>query len=174
MVPIAEKLVEFGCYEISLGDTIGVGTPGSIAEMLKAVKKSLPVDILALHCHDTYGQGLANILVGLEEGIRVFDSSTAGLGTWSFLFDCLFVWWAQIVFSFYSTLSPGGCPYAKGATGNVATEDVIYMLHGMGLKTGVDLSKVVQANKYIMSNLGKKSESRAGNAMLAKLAAASK
>jgi len=141
VIPVAEKLIEFGCYEISLGDTIGVGTPGSISKMIEAVKASIPVEKLAIHCHDTYGQALANILVSLEKGIRVVDSSVAGLG---------------------------GCPYAKGATGNVATEDVLYMLNGLGMKTGVNLDLVVDANIFITSFLGKKSESRAANALIAK------
>ena len=103
-----------GCYEISLGDTIGVGTPGKTQAMIEAVAQRVPVDKLAVHFHDTYGQALANIYASLEIGVRVFDSSVAGLG---------------------------GCPYAKGATGNVATEDVVYMLHGLGIETGVDLDR---------------------------------
>ena len=102
------KLKNLGCYEISLGDTIGVGTPGSMSAMLKEVMSQLPVSCLAVHCHDTYGQALANILVALQQGVSVVDTSIAGLG---------------------------GCPYAPGASGNVATEDVVYMLNGLGIET---------------------------------------
>ncbi|PHZ86461.1 hydroxymethylglutaryl-CoA lyase [Paremcibacter congregatus] len=115
---VAAKMGDMGCYEISLGDTIGVGTPKDINLMLDAVLTKLPVAQLALHCHDTYGQALANIYAGLGRGITVIDSSVAGLG---------------------------GCPYAKGASGNVATEDVLYMLDGLGIETGVDLGKVIAA-----------------------------
>lgn len=115
---VAAKMHAMGCYEISLGDTIGVGTPKDINLMLDAVLDKLPVAVLALHCHDTYGQALANIYAGLERGIAVIDSSVAGLG---------------------------GCPYAKGASGNVATEDVLYMLEGLGIETGVDLDQVIAA-----------------------------
>ncbi len=125
---VAHEMIQMGCYEVSLGDTIGVGTPKDIRDMLAVVMDQVPGSSLALHCHDTYGQALANILAGLEMGISVIDSSVAGLG---------------------------GCPYAKGASGNVATEDVLYMLNGMGLKTGVDLDKIVEAAWYISDFLGR-------------------
>ena len=125
---VAHEMIQMGCYEVSLGDTIGVGTPKDIRDMLTVVMDQVPVSSLALHCHDTYGQALANILAGLEMGISVIDSSVAGLG---------------------------GCPYAKGASGNVATEDVLYMLNGMGLNTGVDLDKIVEAAWYISDFLGR-------------------
>ena len=138
---VAEALYQMGCYEISLGDTIGVGTPGQTLAMLEAVVRRVPVDKLAGHYHDTYGQALATIYASLELGVSVFDSSVAGLG---------------------------GCPYAKGATGNVATEDVVYMLHGIGMQTGVDLSKLVDAGEFICAALGRPTNSRVGRAMLAK------
>ncbi|PSN34393.1 Hydroxymethylglutaryl-CoA lyase [Blattella germanica] len=134
----AVALYNMGCYEISLGDTIGVGTPGSMRAMLEEVTKYIPVDKLAVHCHDTYGQALANILTSLEFGISVVDSSVAGLG---------------------------GCPYAKGASGNVATEDVIYMLHGMGIETGIDLDKVLDASEYICGVLNRPTLSKVGRAL---------
>ncbi len=133
-----QKLFEMGCYEISLGDTIGVGTPGKVKAMLKAVTAHVPKKKLALHLHDTYGQALANIYAGLEAGIAVFDSSVAGLG---------------------------GCPYAVGATGNVATEDVLYMLNGLGIETGVDLKKIVEAAWFISDQLGRKPVSHVANAI---------
>ena len=135
---VASKMQDMGCYEISLGDTIGVGTAKDIREMLNVVTKRVPVEKLALHCHDTYGQALANILAGIEMGIAVIDSSVAGLG---------------------------GCPYAKGASGNVATEDVLYMLHGMGIDTGVDLSKVIDAAWYISDFLGRAPASKVAMAL---------
>ena len=119
---VAQKLLEMGCSEISLGDTIGVGTPGYVKELLQTILPHLPVDQLALHMHDTYGQAVGNVYVGLDHGIRVFDSSVAGLG---------------------------GCPYARGASGNVATEDLLYMLHGSGCETGVDIDKVVETGHFI-------------------------
>ncbi|KAI8868303.1 GG10447 [Ramicandelaber brevisporus] len=140
---VAAKLFEKGCYEISLGDTIGVGTPASTLRMLEAVSKVVPVENLAVHCHDTYGQALANIYTALQFGVRVVDSSVAGLG---------------------------GCPYAKGASGNVATEDVVYMLHGLGYKTGVDLSKLVEVGSFISEKIGRPNGSKAGKAIAAKLA----
>lgn len=124
---VADKLYQFGCDEISLGDTIGVGTPKQINNMLAAVTKKIPVHKLAIHCHDTYGQALANIYAALEMGIAIIDSSVAGLG---------------------------GCPYAKGATGNVASEDVLYLLNGLGIETGVDLKKLITAGKFICDYLG--------------------
>ncbi|CAG8475667.1 6167_t:CDS:2 [Funneliformis mosseae] len=138
---IAERLYKMGCYEISLGDTIGVGTPGSLTNMLSAVRKVIPVERLALHCHDTYGQALANIYCASEHGIRVFDSSVAGLG---------------------------GCPFAKGATGNVATEDVVYMLQGMGFHTGVNLENLVRTGNYISQHLGRQNGSKTAVALTAK------
>jgi len=138
---VADALYRMGCYEISLGDTIGVGTPGSTLAMLDAVTQHVPVDRLAGHFHDTYGQALANIYASLERGVAVFDSSVAGLG---------------------------GCPYAKGATGNVATEDVVYLLHGVGCTTGVDLDRLIDAGEYICAALGRPTHSRVGRAMLAR------
>ncbi|KAM6912974.1 hydroxymethylglutaryl-CoA lyase, mitochondrial [Xenentodon cancila] len=137
VVHVAKRLYSMGCYEISLGDTIGVGTPGSMAEMLEGVSKEVPVSALAVHCHDTYGQALANILVALQMGISVVDSSIAGLG---------------------------GCPYAQGASGNVATEDVVYMLHGLGIQTGVDLSKLMDAGAFICRTLNRKTSSKVAQA----------
>ncbi|PNF43138.1 Hydroxymethylglutaryl-CoA lyase, mitochondrial [Cryptotermes secundus] len=134
----AYSLYNMGCYEISLGDTIGVGTPGTMRAMLEEVTKFIPVDKLGVHCHDTYGQALANILTALEFGISVVDSSVAGLG---------------------------GCPYASGASGNVATEDVVYMLHGMGIETGVDLEKVIEAGEYICGVLSRPSASKVSRAL---------
>ena len=139
---LTKSLLDMGCYEVSLGDTIGVGTPGSIQRMLEDVTKTVPVSRLALHCHDTYGQALSNILTGLKFGITAVDSSTSGLG---------------------------GCPYAKGASGNVATEDVIYMLHGMGIETGVDMQKVIEASNYISSVLQKSPASKVTVAYNSKL-----
>ena len=138
---VAERLVALGCYEISLGDTIGTGTPGSTRTMLDAVARVIPAERTAVHFHDTYGQALANILAALDRGIRVVDSAVAGLG---------------------------GCPYAKGATGNVATEDVLYMLGGMGVETGIDLQQVVEAGQFISETLERRSESRVARAMLSR------
>ena len=135
---VSAKLLDMGAYEISLGDTIGVGTPVVTATMLKAVMARVPVEKLALHCHNTYGQALANIYTGLEMGVAVFDSSVGGLG---------------------------GCPYAKGASGNVATEDVLYMLNGMGIETGVDINAVVDTAWFISNHLGRKPDSKVANAM---------
>nr|XP_016945875.1 hydroxymethylglutaryl-CoA lyase, mitochondrial [Drosophila suzukii] len=137
VVKVVEALHQMGCYEISLGDTIGVGTPGSMRRMLDEVTKAVPAKNLAVHCHDTYGQALSNILVSLDYGIRVVDSSVSGLG---------------------------GCPYAKGASGNAATEDVVYLLHGMGLDTGVSLDKLIQVGRYICNELGRQSESKVNRA----------
>ncbi len=137
---LAEKLYEMGCYEISLGDTIGVGTPGRIRAMIEAVAKRVPIGRLAGHYHDTYGQALANIYASLEAGVRTFDSSVAGLG---------------------------GCPYARGATGNVATEDVIYMLDGLGIETGVDLTKVLRTGQFICRVLGREPSSKVARAFAA-------
>ncbi|KAF7704796.1 hydroxymethylglutaryl-CoA lyase, mitochondrial isoform X1 [Silurus meridionalis] len=134
---VAKRLYVMGCYEISLGDTIGVGTPGGMSEMLEAVMKEVPVDALAVHCHDTYGQALANILVALQNGVSVVDSSVSGLG---------------------------GCPYAQGASGNVATEDVVYMLHGLGIHTGVDLQKLMDAGSFICRSLDRRTSSKVAQA----------
>lgn len=139
---VAKRLYSMGCYEISLGDTIGVGTPGAMGQMLEAVSKEVPVQALAVHCHDTYGQALANILVALQMGVSVVDSSVAGLG---------------------------GCPYALGASGNVATEDVVYMLHGLGIQTGVDLSKLMDAGTFICHSLNRKTNSKVSQATSCKL-----
>ncbi|KAJ2397419.1 hypothetical protein GGI23_003545 [Coemansia sp. RSA 2559] len=138
---VAKDLSDLGCYEISLGDTIGVGRPREIQKMIDAVAKHVPISQLAIHCHDTYGQALANIYASLESGIRVVDSSVAGLG---------------------------GCPYAKGATGNVATEDVVYMLEGNGFSTGADLHKLIDVGQWISGELGRPTGSRVARAMLAK------
>lgn len=138
VVRVVDKLLEMGCYEISLGDTIGVGTPGSFTEMLREVTRIAPVNMLAVHCHDTYGQALPNILTSLDFGIAVVDASVSGLG---------------------------GCPYARGASGNAATEDVVYMLHGLGIETGVDLPRLVNVGKFISEKLGRQSESKVNRAM---------
>ena len=140
---IAERLFEQGCYEVSLGDTIGVGTAGEARALVEMLARHVPVERLAAHFHDTYGQALANIHAVLQCGVRVVDSSVAGLG---------------------------GCPYAKGATGNVATEDVVYMLHGMGFETGVDMDKLLDAGRFISDFLGREPVSRAATALLRKRA----
>lgn len=138
---VAGRLFALGCHEISLGDTIGVGTPGKARAMVETVATAVPVASLAVHFHDTYGQALANILACLEAGVAVVDSAVAGLG---------------------------GCPYAKGASGNVATEDVIYMLDGLGVRTGVDLPAVVVAGAWISAVLGRENASKAGRALNAR------
>jgi hydroxymethylglutaryl-CoA lyase len=138
---VSAALHQRGCYEISLGDTIGVGTPASILRMLDAVAAHVPVDRLAGHYHDTYGMAVANIHASWQHGVRVFDSSIAGLG---------------------------GCPYAKGATGNVATEDVVYLFNGLGVETGVDLEALVDCAQWIGTQLGREPVSRVSRAMLAK------
>ena len=142
---VAAALIEMGCYEISLGDTIGKGTPGSVGDMLEQVQKTLTADQLALHSHDTYGQALANIHTALEHGITVFDSCVAGLG---------------------------GCPYAMGASGNVATEDLLYMLHGMGFETGIDLDLTIEAGQFISSKVGRPTLSKVAQARAAQSAGA--
>ncbi|XP_059793525.1 3-hydroxymethyl-3-methylglutaryl-CoA lyase, cytoplasmic isoform X3 [Balaenoptera ricei] len=134
---VSKRLYGMGCYEISLGDTIGVGTPGSMKRMLESVMKEIPPRALAVHCHDTYGQALANILTALQMGINVVDSAVSGLG---------------------------GCPYAKGASGNVATEDLIYMLNGLGVKTGVNLYKVMEAGDFICKAVNKTTNSKVAQA----------
>lgn len=135
---VAQKLLKMGCYEISLGDTIGVGTPVKTLMMLEHVLQVVPLDQVAVHFHDTYGQALANILVALQLGISTIDSAVAGLG---------------------------GCPYAKGASGNVATEDVVYMLNGMGIESGVDLNALALAGRNIMQALGRESLSKVAAAL---------
>ncbi|CDN92951.1 hydroxymethylglutaryl-CoA lyase [Agrobacterium tumefaciens] len=137
---MAEALIALGCYEISLGDTIGVGTADQIRNIIKRVSARIPREKLAMHFHDTYGQGVANVLASLDEGISVFDSSVAGLG---------------------------GCPFAPGASGNVATEDVVYLLHGLGIKTGIDLMAVAKTGDWISRHLGRANAARAGKALLA-------
>ena len=138
---VAQALFDMGCYEVSLGDTIGVGTPGKTKAMIEACARRMPLERLAGHYHDTYGQALANIYASLELGVATFDSSIAGLG---------------------------GCPYAKGASGNVATEDVVYMLQGLGIETGVDLDKLVGIGQWICAILKKEPASKAGRAIAAK------
>jgi hydroxymethylglutaryl-CoA lyase len=140
---ITQKLFDKGCYEVSLGDTIGVGTAGQAQALVELLARQVPVQQLAAHFHDTYGQALANILAVMQCGINVIDSSVAGLG---------------------------GCPYAKGATGNVATEDVVYMLHGMGIETGVDMDGLLDAGRFIGEFLGRDPVSRAATALLRKRA----
>jgi hydroxymethylglutaryl-CoA lyase len=137
VVRVAKRLHELGCYEISLGDTIGIGTPGKARAMLRAVADAVPMTALAVHFHDTRGQALANILACLEEGVAVVDSSVSGTG---------------------------GCPYAKGATGNVATEDVVYMLEGMGIATGVDLGALIATGLWLSERLGRATSSRVARA----------
>jgi hydroxymethylglutaryl-CoA lyase len=138
---VAGALHDMGCYEISLGDTIGAGTPGKIQAMIEACMKCVPAQKLAGHYHDTYGQALANIYASLELGVATFDASVAGLG---------------------------GCPYAKGATGNVATEDVVYMLKGLGIETGIDLDKLVDTGLWISGFLNRPTNSRTARAIAAK------
>jgi hydroxymethylglutaryl-CoA lyase len=141
VVDVAKVLWELGCYEISLGDTIGVGTPKKARELLRAVAGHVPMAHLAMHFHDTYGQALANLYSGMEEGARVIDSAAGGLG---------------------------GCPYAPGATGNVATEDVVYLLEGLGIATGVDMTKLVQATNEVSKLIGRPPLSRVAAAINAK------
>ncbi len=138
---VARELYAMGCYEVSLGDTIGTGTPGKTRHLINVVGRDIPRHLLAGHFHDTYGQALANIYASLQEGIQVFDSSVAGLG---------------------------GCPYAKGATGNVATEDVLYMLQGLGIDTGIDMDKLIAAGQRICEVLGKANGSRVARARLSR------
>jgi hydroxymethylglutaryl-CoA lyase len=140
---VARELDAMGCYEITIADTIGVGTPGRTRAVFEAVGEFIPLARLAGHFHDTYGQALANTYAALESGVATFDSSVAGLG---------------------------GCPYARGATGNVATEDVLYMLDGLGVETGVDLDKLIAAGEYICGVLDRPTHSRAARAIRAKAA----
>jgi hydroxymethylglutaryl-CoA lyase len=138
VVRVAKALHALGCYEISLGDTIGVGTPAKARAMLKAVAAEVPMPGLAIHFHDTYGQALANILACLEEGVAVVDSAVSGAG---------------------------GCPYAKGASGNIASEDVVYMLHGLGMRTGIDLDRLAETGRWLAAQLGRETGSKAGKAL---------
>ena len=137
VVRVSRRLHELGCYEISLGDTIGIGTPAKARAMLKAVASEIPMPALAVHFHDTRGQALANILACLEEGVRVVDSAVSGTG---------------------------GCPYAQGASGNVASEDVVYMLEGMGMATGVDLGRLIDAGRWLSRLLGRETGSKVARA----------
>ena len=139
VVRVARRLHDLGCYEISLGDTIGIGTPGKARAMLRAVAGEVPMSALAVHFHDTRGQALANILACLEEGVAVIDSSVSGTG---------------------------GCPYAKGATGNVATEDVVYMLDGLGIASGIDLPALVATGLWLSQQLGRETGSRVARASI--------
>jgi hydroxymethylglutaryl-CoA lyase len=141
VVDVAKTLFDLGCYEISLGDTIGVGTAAKARQLLRAVAGEVPMAKLAMHFHDTYGQALANLYAGMEEGCRVIDSAAGGLG---------------------------GCPYAPGATGNVATEDVVYMLEGMGISTGVDMARLVAATNTVSKLIGRPPVSRVASALNAK------
>lgn len=138
---VSSRLLEMGCYEISLGDTVGVGTAEETKRLIEAVSVNVPVDKLAGHFHDTYGQALANIYAAMEMGVSVFDSSVAGLG---------------------------GCPYAKGAAGNVATEDVLYMLRGCGVETGVDFEAVLEAGRFISEIIGRPPVSKVSRALSSK------
>jgi hydroxymethylglutaryl-CoA lyase len=140
VVEVTGRLLDLGCYEVSLGDTIGVGNAGSMQRLLSVLLARFKPQQLAVHCHDTYGQALSNILVALQHGIHTVDASVAGLG---------------------------GCPYAPGASGNVATEDVVYMLHGMGIETGLALDKLIAAGSRISATLGRVNASRVARARLA-------
>jgi len=137
----AARLHALGAYEISMGDTIGIGTPGAVRAMIEATARDIPIQNLAMHFHDTYGQALANILASLQLGVAVFDSAVAGLG---------------------------GCPYAPGATGNVATEDVLFMLQGLGLATNIDLAAIAETGAWITQQISRPNASRAGRALAAK------
>lgn len=140
VVRVAKRLFELGCYEISLGDTIGIGTPKNARTMLAAVAEKIPMSALAVHFHDTRGQALANILACLEEGVRVVDAAVSGIG---------------------------GCPYAKGASGNVATEDVVYMLEGIGMDTGIQLQKLISTGRWLSQLLGRETSSKVNRASIA-------
>jgi hydroxymethylglutaryl-CoA lyase len=141
---VAKTLFDMGCYEVSLGDTIGTGTPTKAVALIDAVTEHVPVEKLAAHFHDTYGQALANLLAVMEKGVAVIDTAVAGLG---------------------------GCPYAKGASGNVATEDVLYMLNGMEIETGIDLDKILAASRSISDAINKPPASKVGLAMMGRTAA---
>ena len=138
VVRVSRALHAMGCYEVSLGDTIGVGTPGKARTMLRAVAAEVPMDALAVHFHDTYGQALANVLACLEEGVAVVDAAVAGVG---------------------------GCPYARGASGNLASEDVVYMLHGLGVHTGIDLPQLAATGRWLSTLLGRQTGSKVGRAL---------
>lgn len=138
---VAKRLFDLGCYEVSLGDTIGTATPLKIQTMIESVTDHVPAKNLAIHCHDTYGQAVANIVAALQCGVATVDSSVAGLG---------------------------GCPYAKGASGNVASEDVLYLLNGLGIATGVDLHQLIKAGDFISNRLGRKNQSKVAHAYLSK------
>jgi hydroxymethylglutaryl-CoA lyase len=140
---VVKRLAELGCDEIDIADTIGVGTPARTQAVMRAAAREFPLERLSGHFHDTYGQALANVYASLECGVTIFHSSVAGLG---------------------------GCPYAKGATGNVATEDVLYLLNGLGIETGVDLERIFEAGRFICAALGKEPASRVSRAMAAKRA----
>ena len=141
VVDVSARLRDLGCDEIGIADTIGVGTAGQVARVFAAVTREVPLEQLSGHFHDTYGQAIANVLASLQAGVFRFDSSIAGLG---------------------------GCPYAKGATGNVATEDMVYLLHGLGVETGLDLDRLVDTGQWISAQLGRRGMSRAGNALAAR------
>jgi hydroxymethylglutaryl-CoA lyase len=142
---VVARFADLGCDEIDIADTIGIGTPGRTRAVMEAAARAFPIERLSGHFHDTYGQAIGNIYASLEVGIATFHSSVAGLG---------------------------GCPYARGATGNVASEDVVFLLDGLGIETGVDLAQVVQTGQWISARLGRRAESRAGNAIAARQAAA--
>ena len=142
VVNVSRALYLMGCYEVSLGDTIGVGTPNKARALMRAVAQEIPANAIAGHFHDTYGQAVANVTASLEESIRVFDSSIAGLG---------------------------GCPYAKGATGNVATEDLVYLLNGLGMSTGLNLVELAKVGAWISEALNRDSQSRVGRATLSRI-----
>jgi hydroxymethylglutaryl-CoA lyase len=144
VVHVARELDAMGCYEITIADTIGTATPGATRRVIEAVARHIPIERLAGHYHDTYGQAVANIYASLECGMATFDSSVSGLG---------------------------GCPYAKGATGNVATEDVLYMLNGLGVETGIDMNRLIAAGDFICGVLGRPTHSRAAKALAARAAA---
>jgi hydroxymethylglutaryl-CoA lyase len=137
---VTQQLIKLGINEISFGDTIGVGTPKQTIALIQAITPLLPISQIAMHFHDTYGQAIANIYAALSQGIARFDSAVAGLG---------------------------GCPYARGATGNVATEDVLYLMHGLGIDTGIDIYKIVTAGDMICKHIGRKNQSKVANALLA-------
>ena len=139
---VATQLLALGVDEISFGDTIGVGTPKQTIELIKALCSLMPMHQIAMHFHDTYGQAIANVYAALTLGIHRFDSATAGLG---------------------------GCPYARGASGNVATEDILYLMHGLGIETGVDIYRVVTAGDKICRYLGRKNQSKVANALLSQM-----
>ena len=142
VVTVVTRLAQLGCHEIDIADTIGIGTPGKVRDVMIACAKVYPIAQLSGHFHDTYGQALANIFAALDVGISIFHSSVAGIG---------------------------GCPYAKGATGNVASEDVLYMLHGLGYSTGIDLDQMVLTGDWISQQLGRANASRVGRALLSKM-----